>query len=746
MSDTMQKFIVYILQSTDLKYNVCKIGSCEQWLDRKGGYITCSPYNAPTLKCVILCSNKKESRRIELILHSEFNQFNTLNSNKYNNGGSEWFEKLPTTSEIKAILDTKELNNKIIDGDDLESYVDDLHRTIREANEKEDEEMLIYEKEELKLENDRKERKEEERKEEERKEEERKEEKISVVSETFEKREYQIQTINKAKQLYNTEKNMLLNWTCGLGKTYVSLKISKLYVKNYLLIGVPSILLIKQWVEVIITLYNLPIFIVSSQNVTIDKIKYDSSTKTDDIQKWLDNNQRGIIITTYHSSHRIPHELFDFKILDECHHLCQTHDDSQFYKIIDIPSTRQLSLTATMKSVESDSYVDNFDKNSFGQILDSKSTCWAIENKYITDYEIVTLHIDEINLLQLMNNIIDDLSDKNLFLSAFSVLQSIINFDGFTHILIYANTIENANKISNYIWELLKSRFTNINDIYNKSLNSETIKGNDLKSEIKKFKESQYGIISSVLIFGEGFDMPKLNGICVAESMDSEIRIVQSTLRANRLEEGNPQKIARIILPYTDNEASFDKIQTIVYKMGNHDKNIEQRIKAGKLNMGESSNNEINCNISFSDSVELQHVKLKLYQRNALQYIGSKLKLEYNMYVLKNQQLNIQSRCEYSRYELKEKVLKNPMVYFETRDPTIWQNWYHYLGIDISKYPLNKTRWCEICKKNKISSSNYDDMFGKYNLPENPNYLYKDFKNISYELNEDDDNDLLYYS
>jgi superfamily II DNA or RNA helicase len=561
----------------------------------------------------------------------------------------------------------------------------------------------------------------------------------------FEKREYQKQAITEAQKLYITSNNLLINWACGLGKTYVALTISKLYMRNYMLIGVPSSLLVKQWVKVIITMYNLPIFIVASKPVYVNEIKYVNSTNTNDIKNWLDNNQRGIIITTYHSSYKIPPTTFDFKILDECHHLCQTHNDAQFYKILDIPSYKQISLTATMKAVDSDSHIDNFSEESFGKILDSKSTCWAIENKYITDYQIITLYIKEINLLQLMHDVINNLTDKNLFLSAFAVLQSINNFDGFTHILIYANKIENANKISNYIDILLKSRFCNIKNIYNESINSKTLNNNDLDEEINKFKKSQYGIISSVLIFGEGFDMPKLNGVCVAESMDSEIRIVQSVLRANRLEKNNPQKIARIILPYTDDEKTFDKIQTIVHKMGNHDKNIEQRIKAGKLTVSAVNVAECNCDIVFNDSTELQHVKLNLYHRNALHYIGSRFKLEYDLYRCKNQELNIQSRTEYNEHESKGDVLENPMDYFEKRDPTIWKGWYNYLGIDTSKYPPNKTHWHNVCKKNNISSNNYDDMFDRYNLPKDPDELYKDFKSIGYELMEDDDNDLLYY-
>ena len=50
-------------------------------------------------------------------------------------------------------------------------------------------------------------------------------------------------------------------------------------------------------------------------------------------------------------------------------------------------------------------------------------------------------------------------------------------------------------------------------------------------------------------IFGEGFDLPKLNGVCIAVNMYSETRIVQYLLRPNRLDLENPNKKAYVIIP-----------------------------------------------------------------------------------------------------------------------------------------------------------------------------------------------------
>jgi ERCC4-related helicase len=80
---------------------------------------------------------------------------------------------------------------------------------------------------------------------------------------------------------------------------------------------------------------------------------------------------------------------------------------------------------------------------------------------------------------------------------------------------------------------------------YNKELHSKTT--GSLDTEIKKFRESKYGIIPCVYIFGEGFDLPKLNGVTYAENMVSPIRMVQCGLRPNRLDKEKPNKIAYLL-------------------------------------------------------------------------------------------------------------------------------------------------------------------------------------------------------
>ena len=105
---------------------------------------------------------------------------------------------------------------------------------------------------------------------------------------------------------------------------------------------------------------------------------------------------------------------------------------------------------------------------------------------------------------------------------------------------------------------------------------------NKYKNLEQKFKNSEFGIISCVYIFSEGFDEPKINGSVIGEKMSSDIRIVQSCLRSNRLDKSQPDKVASIIIPYNtkyDNDNDNDKLQKVIRKMGECDECIEQKMK-----------------------------------------------------------------------------------------------------------------------------------------------------------------------
>lgn len=535
-----------------------------------------------------------------------------------------------------------------------------------------------------------------------------------------------------------------LLWSCGLGKTIEALFIWYKMKFKSIIIGVPTKFLLEQFYNSVKIFYpKTKILLVSGD------YKYD-------INNYLSSKQNyKIIITTYHSSYKFANIdfIFDFKIADEAHHLVCTEkevDKHTFDKFHKIKSKKTLFMTATSKVITNTDNCYSMDTNVFGQVIDSKSIKWAIDNKRITDYYLILLKNNEedINRIIKLNNI--KINDKNielkeLFLSAYIALKSLCYYDNLTHLLIYTNKTQNAEIIKKYIDILLKKKVFKIKrkHIYNNDLHSKkdvNIFHNDNENEeceMCKFKKAKYGIISSVYIFGEGFDMPKLNGVIFAEQMESEIRIVQSALRPNRLNKNQPEKIAYVIIPYINDDEL--KIKQVVRNMGNNDENIEQRIKYYETRLSKKNEKEeYKVNIKLKENKKaLKSILLKLKHRKYLSCDLSDEIIEYQHYKQLNINRKVKSIKHYNKLIKKNKyteIIKNPNEYFTKL--CVWKSWYDFLGIDTSIFIQDKSEWVEYCEKLNINSlDDYKKQCKKHKcLPYEPEQFYKHFTNLSNEL------------
>lgn len=421
-------------------------------------------------------------------------------------------------------------------------------------------------------------------------------------------------------------------------------------------------------------------------------------------------------------------------------------------------------MTATEKVIENNKTNEVIysmdDKNIFGEVIDSKSINWAIENKKITDYNLIILKNTEDEI----NNIIDSLNldnsitiHKDLFLSAFMSLKSIEKYNDLTHILIYTNKTINAELVKKYIDIILDLNIININkdNFYNKALHSNTKENlNDKKlfndsikeGEITKFKKASWGIISSVYIFSEGFDCAKLNCVVFAENMESDIRIVQSTLRPNRLDYNFPNKKAYVIIPYIDTENfitsndSFDKCRKIIAKIRNVDETIEQKINVVSLKSKLTKKSKVKTTYHYiiENSDELTKIILRLRYSKALDSKYSEEEDEYNYIRELNKELNIKDKEEYTNNKsIKEKhkmYIDNPEEYFKLKG--VWTNWYDFISVDTKEFIQDKNDWINFCKDKNIKTlEDYNNLCKLFNeLPKYPEDFYKEFTNILSEL------------
>jgi superfamily II DNA or RNA helicase len=489
----------------------------------------------------------------------------------------------------------------------------------------------------------------------------------------------------------------LLVLPCGVGKTLISLWIAQGLNSGSIIIGVPNILLLKQWEKEIIIMFN-----------DIRYLSVCSGVTTDNIKRFLETNKKCIVLTTYASSHKVfrasKNIVFDIKILDEVHHLTTSSMEfekskKKYVHMLNIASVKQLGLTATLKTLDDVDVVSNDNVEYFGEIIYKKCLLEAINEDIVCDYVIQTIITEEEQLedhLRLFN-IVEE-NDKRLFLSAFAALKSI--FEGHSHhLLIYTNNTDNSLKVINFIKNLLEHKYFDMDDLYYSNYSS-SMTSKSQKDIIKKYKGSYFGIIACVYCLGEGYDDENIDSVVFAENMSSNIRIVQSALRSGRKNKLQHNKISKIILPilnrddWLENNENQDlkKVREVVYQMGLEDKTIEYKIKAIRIEISRSHKpkpfqkpNEILEFGDYDDEIT-KILRLKTTKRSALDITYEKARK-----IIADK--NIKSKEEYYILcERDNRLSKDPEIDFKGK----FTNWIDYLSIERKYYDL------ETCK-NKIA-------------------------------------------
>lgn len=694
-----------------------KIGKTKNLGNRKRTLDTSYSVDGINFEYLIQCETEKEESEIEEYLHAYFWQDSTTYF-KNQTGSTEWFERRYGYDEIKQALTEGDYNNKIIsDPNEIEKALEEY----KAVYEKEKKENINRIKKLNKIIREKKEK-----------------------SKGYILRDFQgeIQEISIGYYKIHNIGSIIL--PCGTGKTIVGSFICK-YMSR-IIIGVPSKILINQWKE------KIENIMPNHETIIVDS-DYDKKDIT---------CENIVIITTYHSCYKIK-GVFDMKIGDECHHLVGENKDEKGFKYFHkIESNKTLFLTATKKIVvQKDDQKEIYsmdDFSTFGKVMYENTLQWAIENKLITDYSLVCLKNNEETIQEIMRNCKIDGGNIELFLSAFISLKSLVKYEGLSHILIYANTTKNSEKIIEYINIILENELIDINkdDLYHNSLHSNS--NHDINSEIDKFKNSLFGIISCVYIFGEGFDLPKLNGVVFAENMESDIRIIQSTTRCFRLNKDEPNKKAFVIIPYLDKDnwnddnESFQKLRKIVYQLRNEDENIEHKIRLIDINKEKDYSiqnifskwkklTQKNCiddgmDAFIDDEEESGLNKLKLRLRKARSLKSRYDSEEHELYEYmkeRNKELNLKSKSEYNLSTEHPDYIEDP----ESKFGLWWKNWYSFLGYDTSKFIQTKDEWIIECKKNNIKSlEDYKKLCeNDLRFPINPGEFYEHYTNFDNELN-----------
>lgn len=385
-----QKGYIYIRHNEWFKtMNLCKVGITSDITNRDGTYNTGEPKKG-IFECVI-------SVPLELLhVIDDIIKDHLLNYNIYYDGGTEFYNiHVDIYGEIIKCLENFNIPYDILTRDEIAN----ICRTKRETPE----DIKTKLKKSVQTIRDY----------------------VQKNRGIIEPKKHQKDVLDIITEFYNNNNIGKLIWGCGLGKTLLSIFIVKKLGFKTVVIGVPSVNLQEQFLKDILKIYpdENNIFKLGGKNSDYDDVKT--------LQNFISTNSPNplFIITTYSSCKKIVDAdiKIDFKIGDEAHHLTGLNkdDNNTFLMFHNIQSKKTLFMTATEKNLPNKDNVYSMEKElQFGKTIDNKSIKWAIDNKYITDYNVLLLKntLDEINKIITTANL--DVKNKELFVAAYTTLKT----------------------------------------------------------------------------------------------------------------------------------------------------------------------------------------------------------------------------------------------------------------------------------------------------------------------------------
>ncbi len=222
--------------------------------------------------------------------------------------------------------------------------------------------------------------------------------------------------------------------------------------------------------------------------------------------------------------------------------------------------------------------------------------------------------------------------------------------------------------------------------------------------------------------YREGSDIRnlELTGRLVGDLITAHI-LIQICGRALRID-NDPEKEGWCIIvrPSDEGTTEEDVMDSIVLEildfMGASDKplnkkDIEELVKTYLHDVSISGNK---C--SIQETIErVQAAYLRNY------FAKRTVKERYSLVQAHNKEMNLQSKEEYLvRAEEHPKFIPNPKEYFREN----WISWYHFLGVDTSKYPQTKYEWVQKCKElGLLNWQKYKEGLHEC-MPQNPGHMY----------------------
>ena len=460
------------------------------------------------------------------------------------------------------------------------------------------------------------------------------------------RRKHQIKAIDEVlEKIENIDRGQVL-MACGTGKTLTSLWIKEDFKANQVLVLVPSLNLLSQTLSAWRNNLSDPfIWQCVCSDKTVHKKKNNDSddnwikdpselgipvtSDKSEIKKFLLKSKSKVLFSTYQSSELIVEvqkdELippFDIVFADEAHK-CAGKISKDFSYVLDqekIRANKRLFFTATprvlskkiknqAKKTETEiASMDN--KVLFGDVLHSLKFSDAIEAEILTDYQVIVIGVDEVNINEKISKR-DFLKTKdgNLIDSETLALQIAIakgiKKHNLKRMINFHSRIEGAKLFKDTFQKTLNEM--PINDRPNGEIICDFIEGKmrtedriEKIRDLEHLSENERRILGNAKCLSEGVDVPSLDGVTFVDPKSSEVDIVQAVGRVIR--KGKKQKGTILIPIYLQDlndieeqvlQSRFSDVWRIIHALKFHDDVLKENIDNLRISLGKRRSKRI---------------------------------------------------------------------------------------------------------------------------------------------------------
>ncbi len=388
-------------------------------------------------------------------------------------------------------------------------------------------------------------------------------------------RHYQYTAEKRALNHYLTHDRGWIHWTCGTGKSYglgwLMLAMFKNIknCENTTVVYVPSKHLVDQTSNDIETVLK-----GLGHNVRLLKVYSETSgSDAHDITAVLNTASKDtitIIVSTYQSNQTVRMGLsasnlnnFDVMIGDEIHKTSGEENKLFQQAIRSTIATKRLYMTASpVKYFENDyKYSGQENEELYGQCFHSYGFLEAMFDKYITPLEIygLTANADQLEelkaLIDYKKRVIPGESDWDINHSNFTYIAMLyttltaIQHGLITHPIIYTNTVARGVR---FMEDLIKLS-NKFGGILNHS-NVKVLSGDDKVSDRieyinNHFSKHAVSVLVNSRCLQEGISVSKADSVIIIDPRHSAADLIQILGRPVRLDDENPDKVAKIFIP-----------------------------------------------------------------------------------------------------------------------------------------------------------------------------------------------------